>query len=200
MRRSAAHNALVFRPKRMIPMRRICYDSAAIGGVRAAFTRRRMTASGSLDRLRNRKDPRPVQDFLARLVHARRVVPPFADRQTVHTTVLAAAEMDGEGPVIVRPGRDVVEAVGTQLVFIDKAVGIVDGDRPEGIDRDVFHGYRMRASVILSGAPNFIERACSRQPTPSGSGPDKMIDRVGVLRRASPCPGANPLLVPVHSP
>jgi hypothetical protein len=129
-------------------------------------------------RLNLRECPRAVEELLSRLVHADRVVPTLGDRQIVHALGVPA-EMYRVRTVLVGLGGEVVEdCSGPDLVLLEIAVGIVDGDGPERVHRHVFHRYRVRRfAVVLLDARHDVEGGRARQAAPAGARGDEMIDR-----------------------
>ena len=68
------------------------------------------------------------------MIHPCGVVPALADRQAIDAIILATAKMDCDGPVLVGFGCYIIVAVGTAFVLVDKAVRVVDGNRPESVN------------------------------------------------------------------
>ena len=50
---------------------------------------------------------------------------------------VAAAELNGDRPVGVCLRGDIVERIGVSRVGLEIALGVVDADRPEAVDRNV---------------------------------------------------------------
>jgi hypothetical protein len=78
-----------------------------------------------LHRLGLREPPDALEDFLARSVHANRVVPARHDREVVRH-VARTSEPDRVRTVRVRLGSQVVQQVGVKLVLLEVALGVVD--------------------------------------------------------------------------
>ena len=115
------------------PRRRPCTSPASRSRRRTTICERRHR----LVRWRVRGRSTPREDLGPRAVEADQVVPAVDDRQRVARRVAVAAEADGDGAVVVAGGGDAVDAVGAALVGLEEAVGVVDRDRPEAVDRDV---------------------------------------------------------------
>ena len=72
-------------------------------------------------------------------VEADEVVPAVHDRQDVGLPVVAA-EADGNRPIGVAVGGEVVDGVGVAVVGLEEPGGVVQRDGPEAVHRDVAHG------------------------------------------------------------
>src|SRR3954462_6128539 len=91
----------------------------------------------STGRLRFREFPLAVQDFVARAIKARRVIPTRHDRQTVRNLAVATAELDSDRTIRIFLRGDVVQRVSFVGVLLEVAVGVVEADRPEAVDRHI---------------------------------------------------------------
>jgi len=69
-----------------------------------------------------------VEHFGTGAVEADGVVPAFHDREAVRAVVAAAAEVHGDGAVVVRGRGEVVDAVGVAVVRLEVAVAVVERD------------------------------------------------------------------------
>src|SRR5258708_2602031 len=85
------------------------------------------------------KSPSAIQNLGAEPIEAHRINPALRDRQTIGSCTVAAAELDGHRAVFALLCGDVVNGIGVKLVGLEVALGVVDGDRPEGIDRHVLN-------------------------------------------------------------
>src|SRR5882672_7276543 len=84
-----------------------------------------------------REFPFAIQDFGARAVEPDGVIPALCGRQTVRHLAVASAELDRDRAVAALLGCEVIERVGVKRVLLVVARGVVDTDRPEGVDRYV---------------------------------------------------------------
>src|ERR1700722_17965958 len=91
----------------------------------------------SMRRLRLRKSPCAVQDLRLRAVEAHEIVPACWNGKAIGDRALAAAELDGERPVIGRLRNKVVERIGVLRIGDVMALVVVDADRPEPVNRHV---------------------------------------------------------------
>ena len=87
-------------------------------------------------RLRLRKGPRAVQDLALRAIEANQIVPSGRRRQAVRDLAVAAAELDGERSVVAGLRGQVVERIGVLGIGREIALGVIDADRPEAVDRE----------------------------------------------------------------
>ena len=88
--------------------------------------------------MRFRKLPSSVEDFFARAIEPHRVVPAGHYREPVRNLAVPAAELNSDRSVHTFLGRDIVERVSVEFVFLIVAFGIVEADGPEAVDRYVF--------------------------------------------------------------
>src|SRR5262245_35330746 len=84
------------------------------------------------------KLPAAVDDFLSGSVQPHRVIPARYDRQAVRSALLAAAELYRDRTIRVCLCGEIVQRIGVKNIFLKKAFGIVQANRPETIDRYVF--------------------------------------------------------------
>src|SRR5262249_16132911 len=110
----------------------------------ARVVRVRMGSSPECSRLLHRlclgELPGAVEDFPPRAVEAYQVVPARRGRQAVGGLAVADAELDRDRAVLVFLRRQVVERVRVVLVLLEIALGVVDADRPEGVNGYVLDG------------------------------------------------------------
>src|SRR6185295_12366206 len=102
--------------------------------------RYRAVCSGGLD---GGEGPGPVEDLCVRLVETHDVVPALHEWQAVGSVVAASTEVDLDRAVLVRDGGDAVDAVRVTVVRLEVPVGVVHGDRPERVDRNVLDRERV---------------------------------------------------------
>ncbi len=133
---------------------------------------------GSVNGFSNWEGPRTVHDFLARFIHPHGVVPTLADRQAVDASILTTAKMDGDGSVVVGFGRYVIVAIDAEIVRVDKAIRIVDGDRPESVYRNVLDRERIGRSVAFLDDFKVIDGILLRQAAPPGGSPYEVLQRL----------------------
>ena len=65
---------------------------------------------------------------------------------------LAAAELDRGAAARVRPGRQIVERIGIQRILLEKALRVVDADRPEAVHRHILERQTIRRLAVISAA------------------------------------------------
>ena len=129
-----------------------------------------------------RERPSAVQDLGARTVEAHRVVPALHDRQAVGDLAVAAAELDGDRAVRALLRRDVVDRVGVVLVRLEVALGVVDADRPEAVDRHVLDVELVdRRAVVLGRRDVEIDGILVRIAAPGRRGSDQVPDRIDLI-------------------
>src|SRR6516165_9465863 len=87
------------------------------------------------------KSPGAMQNLGAGPIEAHRINPALRDRQTIGSCTIAAAKLDGHRAVFALLRGDVVNGIGVKLVRLEVALGVVDGDLPEGIYRHVLNLY-----------------------------------------------------------
>jgi hypothetical protein len=84
----------------------------------------------------------------------------WRNRDAVHTAVLASTEIYGVGAIRIRLCGYVVVAIHAEVVGFQVAIGIVDGDRPERVNRYILY------VVVLVHSDNGLirhERNCQLQ-------------------------------------
>jgi hypothetical protein len=91
----------------------------------------------SIHGLRLRQCPCSVQNFGARTIEAYHIIPAGHSRQAVGDFAVAAAELDGDRTVRAFLCCEIVDRVRVALVLLKAAPGVVDGDRPEAVNRHV---------------------------------------------------------------
>lgn len=84
--------------------------------------------SGSALRLRQRKLPRPVEDFRSRAEQAHGVVPTLRDWQAIVNPTVAAPELDVDRTVGAFLCGEVVQRIGMIGVRLEVAFAVVDRD------------------------------------------------------------------------
>jgi hypothetical protein len=92
--------------------------------------------------------------------------------------------MDGDAAIVVSIGRDVIEGVAVQFVVFHEAVTVVDGQRPETVDRHLTHGQGVRYLPVIprQGLPDIRgRRRWVAAPTRRRS--DEVADRVDLFPR-----------------
>ena len=85
-------------------------------------------SAGGLDRW---EGPSAVEDLRSRPVEPHPVVPAVHDRQAVDPFILAAAQMHRHTAVLIAAAGDRDDDVGVKLVLLEKALRVVETDRPE---------------------------------------------------------------------
>src|SRR6202040_2073730 len=88
----------------------------------------------SIHALRFWEFPFAAQDFGARAIESHHIIPARHGRQTIRNLAVAVAELNGDRAVRVFLGREVVQRIGIVSVWLQIALGVVDGDRPEAVD------------------------------------------------------------------
>ncbi len=91
--------------------------------------------------------------------------------------------MDGDGSVVVGFGSYVIVAVSAEIVHVDKAIRIVDSDRPESVYGNVLDRERIGSSVVCLDDFKVIDGILLRQTAPPGGSPYEVLQRVGILAR-----------------
>src|SRR5260370_42237108 len=91
----------------------------------------------STHRLRVGESPRAVEDFSSWEKEPHRVVPPLRDRQAIWGLAVAPAKLDGHGAIWALFRRDTVHRIDIIRVRLEVALAVVDGERPETVDRDI---------------------------------------------------------------
>src|SRR5689334_15203673 len=96
------------------------------------------------------KYPLAGDDLPARQVEPYRVAPAGRDRQAVRRVARAAAELDRDRAVLVAARRQVGHRVCAALVALEEALRVVDGDRPEAVDRCVVDGESVDGNAVVT--------------------------------------------------
>jgi hypothetical protein len=134
------------------------------------------------------KFPLATQNFGTRTIEPHRVVPAGHGRQAVGNFFVAASELDGDGTICVFFRCQIVERVSVQGVLLEIACGVVDADRPEGIDRHVLDVEPIDSlAVILWYVRDDISRILVGIAAPTGSGADQVFNRIDLVLGPEGC-------------
>src|SRR5689334_24651730 len=91
--------------------------------------------------------------------------------------------MDGDGAVRIGCRGDVVDAVGVSIVLVEEAGGVVDGDRPEAVNRHLSH-----CELVVAGDGAGIDAHVARfavwQTAPPSGGCDEVPNSVDLVSGA----------------
>src|ERR1700746_3282362 len=96
-----------------------------------------LTPPHSTHRLRLGESPCAVEDFTSWEKESHCVVPPLCDRQAICDLAVAPAKLDGHGAIWALFPRDTVHRIDIIRVRLEVALAVVDGERPEAVDRDI---------------------------------------------------------------
>src|SRR6267378_8194521 len=125
-----------------------------------------------------REFPFAIQDFVARAVEPHGVIPALHDRQTVRHLAVASAELDRDRAVAALLGGEVIECVGVMRVLLVVARGVVDTDRPEGVDGYVLDVQLVdRVAFVIGGRDVEIGRLLVGIAAPRGGRCDQVSYR-----------------------
>lgn len=108
--------------------------------------------AGSSLWLRLGKIPRAIEDFGPRAKHSHRVVPARRDRDAVGDFAVAPAELDADRAVLILFRSDAVHRIAIGRVGLEKPLAVVDGERPESVDGDIFDRQLVDGTAVVARA------------------------------------------------